>query len=178
MTELTSGSAVLPAGTYTRSGFEPRITFEVGDGWFAGSVVEGFFDVQQDKGSPDVVAVQFANVEGVVGPGGAVTAATTAEAAAQTIKSNSGITVIGESDSRVGGLTGLNLEVENDADAHTPIVEVAPGPLGIDPDRRLWISLFDTDAGVLAIMVGGSVAQWDRALALAEPMLESIVIDQ
>ena len=42
--------------------------------------------------------------------------------------------------------------------------------------RRLWIALFDTPDGVLAVMVGGSVAGWEGALSAAEPVLESIVI--
>jgi hypothetical protein len=55
-------------------------------------------------------------------------------------------------------------------------MDVPVGTLGIDPERRLWISLFDTDDGLVAVMVGGSVADWEHALAVAEPVLESIVI--
>jgi hypothetical protein len=53
---------------------------------------------------------------------------------------------------------------------------VPPGPLTIAPDRRLWVSFLDTDEGLLAVMVGGSVARWDEALAAAEPILESVTI--
>jgi hypothetical protein len=55
---------------------------------------------------------------------------------------------------------------------------VPPGALGIDPGRRLWIAFFDTPDGLLAIMVGGSVARWDDALAAAEPVLESVQIGE
>jgi hypothetical protein len=55
-------------------------------------------------------------------------------------------------------------------------MSVPPGPLGIDPDRRLWVAFVDTSEGLLAVMVGGSVARWDEALATAEPVLESITI--
>jgi hypothetical protein len=48
--------------------------------------------------------------------------------------------------------------------------------LGIDPGRRLWIAFFDTDQGVLSVMVGGSIEQWQSALSEAEPVLESIVV--
>jgi hypothetical protein len=84
--------------------------------------------------------------------------------------------VIGESESRLGGLTGFTVEVANCWASHTAILEVPAGRLGIDPGRALWISLFDTDDGVLAIMVGGSIADWEHALTIAEPVLESIVI--
>jgi hypothetical protein len=59
---------------------------------------------------------------------------------------------------------------------HASVLEVPPGALGIDPGRRLWIAFFDTDAGLLAIMVGGSVAEWQAALEAAEPVLESLEI--
>lgn len=48
--------------------------------------------------------------------------------------------------------------------------------MSISPGRRLWIAFLDTPDGLLAIMVGGSVATWDEALAVAEPVLESVTI--
>ena len=65
---------------------------------------------------------------------------------------------------------------DNAGQSHVRVMDVPPGPLGIDPGRRLWVSFFDTDHGLLAIMVGGSVATWDQALLAAEPVLESIRI--
>jgi hypothetical protein len=56
------------------------------------------------------------------------------------------------------------------------VLDVSVGRLGIDSGRWLWISVFDTPDGILAVMVGGSIAQWARALGLAEPVLESIVM--
>ena len=38
------------------------------------------------------------------------------------------------------------------------------------------MAFFDTDAGLLAIMVGGSTEHWDEALTAALPVLESAVI--
>ena len=176
LNELLSGSEPLEPGRYTRTGFRPPITFELDEGWLAGTLANGFFDVQHDPGTPDVIAVQFGLVERVVGAGGATVDATSAVTAARAIAENPGLEILGESDSRMSGLVGANLEVENATTAHTGILDVPLGRLGIDPGRRLWISLFDTDDGVLAIMVGGSVAAWDRALAVAEPVLESVVI--
>lgn len=174
--ELVPGVDPIEPGTYTRSGFKPTITFTLGPGWSRGTLTNGFFDVQQLKGTPDVIAVQFGLVEGVVGAGRTATPATTAKAAAKTIHDNPGVKVIDESGSRLGGLVGFNVVVENQGPGHASILQVAPGLLGIDPGRRLWISLFDTPAGVLAVMVGGSVAKWDLALATAEPVLEEVVV--
>jgi hypothetical protein len=174
--ELAPGVDPIEPGTYTRRGFKPRITFTLGAGWSRGTLTTGFFDVQQRTGTPDVIAVQFGDVEGLVGAGGRVTAASSAQAAAKTIHDNPGVKVIDESESRLGGLTGFNVVVENQATSHASILQVGPGALGIDPKRRLWISLFDTSDGLLAVMVGGSVATWDEALKTAEPVLESVTI--
>ena len=92
------------------------------------------------------------------------------------VQANSALAVVESSDSRIGGLDGLQVTVDNSGDAHATVMQVPPGPLGIDPGRRLWIAFFDTPDGLLAIMVGGSVAHWDEALAAAEPVLESAQI--
>lgn len=154
----------------------PPVTFAIEDGWVGGTITDGFFDVQQDQGTPDVIAVQFALVNAVVGADGAMVAATTAADAVGAVKQNPGVAVLGESGSRLGGRDGFTIEVENTDTVTWPVMEVAPGRLAFDPGRRLWISFFDTADGLLAVLVGGSVAEWDRALAVAEPVLESIVI--
>jgi hypothetical protein len=102
----------------------------------------------------------------------------TAAEAATAIHRNTRIVVIDESESRMSGLTGSNVVIENRSKAHSQVLQVAPGTLGIDPGRRLWISLFDTPDGIVAVMVGGSVAKWDEALGAAEPVLESVTIGQ
>jgi hypothetical protein len=176
-TELVRGQEFLP-GRYTRAAFEPRITFEVGADWTAVQAFEGFFDIQQDAGSPDVIAVQFARPDGFYGAGGALVEATTPAEAAATIAANAAVTVLESSTSRMSGLDGFVVEVENPATAGGPaqILDVPLGPLSIDPSRRLWIAVFDTPDGLLAILVGGSVARWEEALAAAEPVLETVTI--
>ena len=175
-TELTASTTPLEAGRYTRSTFAPPVSFAVEDGWRAVQVFDGFFDVQQQVGSPHVIAVQFANVGGVHGADGATTATTDPEEAVAVLRTNSGLTVLETSESRMGGMTGAQVTVENAGDAHAEVIVVPPGPLGIDPGRRLWIAFFETDAGLLALMVGGSTEQWDDALLTAEPVLESVEI--
>jgi hypothetical protein len=169
-------SGQLDPGPYTRIAFQPPIAFTLDEGWSVGSLATGFFDVQQQQGTPDVIAVQFANVEAVIGQDGKQVATTTAREAAAAMAQNPGLTVLGESGSQIGGLAGFTIEVENATGAHVGILDVPPGRLGIDPARRLWISLFDADNGVLAVMVGGSTDDWDHALLTAEPVLESIAI--
>jgi hypothetical protein len=173
--ELTATDTPLEPGRYTRSAFAPPITFELGEGWRAVQLFDGFFDVEQEVGSPDVIAVQFANVRGVHGAEG-VTTTTDPDEAAAILRSHPGLEVVESSESRIGGLAGLQVTVENAGTAHAEVIQVPPGALGIDPGRRLWIALFETDDGLMAIMVGGSVARWDEALLIAEPVLESVQI--
>lgn len=173
--DLIDTGQPLEAGRYTRTGFEPRIELELDGTWQAVQLFDGFFDVQQDVGTPDVIAVQFAKPSRIDGADGSFEPGGAAEAA-ELVIANPDLTVIERGDSRIGGLSGHQVTVGNEGAAHARILLVPPGPLGIDPGRRLWIAFFDTDAGLLAIMVGGSTARWDETLAAAEPVLESVVI--
>jgi hypothetical protein len=76
----------------------------------------------------------------------------------------------------IGGLTGPQLTLENQSGAYVPVVHVPPGPLQIDTGRRLSITFLDTPDGLLAVMVGGSVALWSDAVAAADPVLASVTI--
>lgn len=175
--ELTESNVPLPPGRYTRVGFEPRLTFDLGEGWRPVQLLDGFFDVQVDEtiGTPDVIAVQFATVMGVYGSDGA-TGTDDPNAAVRLVRGNAALEVLGSSESRIGGLAGAVVEVENTGTAHASVLEVSPGPLGIDPARRLWIAFLPTQRGLLAVMVGGSAERWREALGAAEPVLESVRI--
>jgi hypothetical protein len=166
----------LAPGTYTHSGFDPRITFDVGEGWQGVQNAGGFFDIQQDPDTPDVIAVQFGNVDAVFGEDGSAVEIDQAADTIPIIRENPGLTILGESPSLMSGLEGFTVEVENAAEGDVPVLRVPAGPLAISPERRLWVSFFDTPNGVLAVMVGGSVARWDESLAAAEPILESVRI--
>lgn len=176
--DLIDTGQPLEAGRYTRTGFEPRIELELDGTWQAVQLFDGFFDVQQDVGTPDVIAVQFARPGRIDGADGADEPADAAHAV-ELVRANPALVVIERSASRIGGQSGQSghqVTVANEGAVHARIMLVPPGPLGIDPGRRLWIAFFDTDAGLLAIMVGGSTSRWDEALAAAEPVLESVVI--
>lgn len=178
--EVSGSAGELAPGRYTHLGFEPRITFELDGPWHSANAFTGFFDVQQDVGSPDVIAVQFGLPSEIdAGPRHA-TPMTTAEAAVETLKSNSRLVIVESSPSQIGGLTGFQVTVENPTGAagDTPIMRVTPGVLNISPGRRLWCAFFDIPDGVLVIIVGGSVGHWDDALLTAEPVLESVTIGQ
>jgi hypothetical protein len=176
--EIRAGRQNLAAGRYTHRGFVPRVTLAVDGSWRAVQVLPGFFDVQQDAGSPDVIAVQVARPDGIYRDAGDLVAPSSAQAAVEALGAHSMLEVIARDASLMGGLQGLAMVIENPPTAtiDAQVMHVPPGPLLISPGRRLWIAFFDTPEGLLAIMVGGSVARWDEALRAAEPVLESVTI--
>jgi hypothetical protein len=182
---VPSGDEPLAPGRYARHDFAPRITFDLEGPWFGRQVYDGFFDIQQgDSSSPDVVAVQFGRPSAIVGANGEEEPTNAADAAA-ILATNPDLIVVETSTSQMGGLEGSQITVENGgevtadpAENAVEIMRLPPGKIAINPDRRLWIAFFDTDEGLLSIMVGGSVDQWDEALATAEPVLDSVEIEQ
>ena len=171
--ELTASPAPLPPGTYARAAFKPAVTLQLDEGWTSVNRFDDFFDVQQDVGSPDVIAVQLARPSGVVGRSGVQPVRTPREAG-DVLSANPGLTLGASSESRIGGLEGQVFEVENRTGGHVGILALGPGTLGIDPGRKLWIAFLAAPDGLVAVMVGGSVKKWNEALAAAEPILESI----
>jgi hypothetical protein len=171
--ELTPSPAPVSPGTYTRSTFRPAITLELREGWTPVNGFDDFFDVQKDVGSPDVIAVQIARPGGFVGRSGVQPVGTPREAHA-VLSENPGLTIGTAKDSGIGGLAGQVFEVENGSGEHVGVMALGPGTLGIDPGRKLRIACFRTPHGLVAVMVGGSVAKWNEAMAAAEPILQSI----
>jgi hypothetical protein len=171
--ELAATADPLAPGRYTRASFEPAVTFTLDEGWRGVQLLSGFFDVQQQVGTPQVIAVQFAQVSAVFSGSGSE-AVTDAEQAARLLARNDDFEILGTSAAQVGGLSGFAVELANATDHHVSVLVVPPGPLGIDPHRRLWVSLFNTPQGLVAVMVGGADENWDEALATAEPVLESV----
>jgi len=178
--EVTGSSGALPPGRYTRRGFEPRITFELDGPWRSVNVFHDFFDVQQDVGSPDVIAVQFALPRLVYPRPDQPAEVPDAAAGVVALHGNTRLKTVETSTSKIGGLDGFQITVENPADesGDVAVLVVGPGALSISPGRRLWCAFFDTPQGILAILVGGSVEKWDEALEAAEPVLESVTIGE
>lgn len=185
MIELPAPTAApLPAGTYHKPGFSPRVTFTIAEAdagaWVAVQAFDGFFDIQQGAGTPDVIAVQFARTIAVFGEGGRSAAAvplTDAAAAVDTLRANPGLLVLEASPAVMAGRNGHGVTIDHaGTEAFSPVLAVPPGPISILPGRRLWVGFFDTADGLLAIMVGGSVGRWAEAVTKAQPVLASVTI--
>jgi hypothetical protein len=159
-------------GRYRREGFEPSFTIDVAAGWFAVQDVPGFFDLEREAGKLDVTAVQFARPSDL----------TSAADAADTIRARTGLVVDGPTAIEVGGYPGIRLVVDAadpdiEAQLFVPVLEIAVGPVSIASGRRLELRLVDTPAGLLAVLLGGSVRTWDLARSAAQPILDSIRFD-
>ncbi len=176
--EMEGAVEPLPPGTYTHGPFTPPVTFVVSGEWYPGHLDPGFFDIQSELGTSDAIAVQFADVDAVFGAEPAAIAATSAADAADVLASNPELTVVATDQSRIGGLDGHVVEVENPGPGSASIIEVPPGTLTIDAGRSLWVAFFDTPDGLVAVMVGGSTDEWEEALAAAEPVLETVTIGE
>ena len=165
----------LPAGRYTRGAFVPRVTFEVEKGWRAVEAGARFWNLQRKAGKPKAVMVMFARPDGIYGDRGELLGPGTAQAAADTLGANTAIEVVSSDSSLMSGLTGLLLELEA-AGAEADVLHVPPRALTLPPGERMWLALFDTPEGLVAIIVQGSASEWDSVLVAAEPVLESVTI--
>ena len=186
---VDTGDETLAPGRYARYDFEPRITFDLDGSWHGRQVIDGYFTIQQgDAASADVVAIQFGRPSAIFGEDGEQEPTNAADAAA-ILETNPDLVVVETSTSEMGGLDGSQITIENPNPARAEegeglcpncvdIMRLPPGVIAINPERRLWIAFFDTDQGLLSIMVGGSIDQWDEALATAEPVLDSMEIEQ
>jgi hypothetical protein len=170
--ELPSPGARVEPGLYTKASFAPALSFRVGPGWTAEQAYPGFFDIEDDPGSPDVITVQFGNVTGALNAAAVVAA----------IAADTRLLATDPVNVRIGGQNGVQVVVDTTDPADSsppifrPVLTVAPGPLSIASGRRLQITLVDVDNGILAVLVGGSIRKWDSTLQLAEPVIDSLVI--
>ncbi len=162
--ELPADTANLTPDRYARPDLIPGVSFAVDDGWSSGTLDQGSIEIHHAAGGDEVV-VMLANVT-----------AESASAAADAVQATQGISVLATSESRMSGHTGPNLEVESTTDTSIDLLSTASSTIALEPDARLWLSLFDTAGGVLAVAVIADGGTWDAALLAAEPFLESVEI--
>jgi hypothetical protein len=175
--QLVSGvQQPLAPGRYTHEGFSPATSFEVGAGWFGAHLYADFYDVQVDPNTPDVVAVQLSRPRALHTSVIRTDDATSAAAAAASLASNETLDATAAEPVTVDGHPAVRLTVTARLDAETPIMEVAEGTVSILANRRLEVTFVDLEDGLLAILLGGSVADWQRATELGHPVIETLRI--
>ncbi len=172
--ELEVSDFPLGAGTYTRTGFQPPITLALDGTWRAVVVEDRVLWLQDGPDGPDVVTIQILRPDWAYAPGAIPLQDLDAALAIDTIRAHELLLEIEAGASRIGGLEGLQITVENTSKDDAWILHAPPGDLKVPAGRRSWMAFFDTSDGVVAILVGGSASGWDVALGVAEPLLESI----
>jgi len=170
--DLPAPGTELEPGRYTNPSFTPRVEFSVDEGWTTVQQTAGFFDIQDEPGSLDVVAVQFGNVVGT----------DVAKVVANDLADNVDFANGGVEGVEIDGYEGFRVTLESTDPLDTnppifhPVIRLTPGDVSIASARRLDLTLLDVDGEVLAIMVGGSIAEWDHAMEIATPVIESVQI--
>ena len=161
--------AALSAGTVTKTDFRPQPVFRLGPGWHMGHDIAGFFDVQRHPNTPDVIAVQFAQVFN----------ATTPAAVIHQLRRNKGLRVSDRGRTTVAGLPASEVQIDSrnphlKPAKYTAMFSVAAGSLYIGSGRRMLVDFIQRPGGLVAVLVGGSVRNWAATLRAAQPVVTSI----
>lgn len=171
----------LAIGRHTEPAFTPSLSFAVERAdWVARQVADGLFDIQLGPVTLDVVAVQFCRPLGFFGAGPAEVRTTSVTEAVEVLRRNPALAVGPACVARVGTRAATTIDVEttaprdSDPPVFDPVLTVAAGPIAVASARRLRISLLALPDGLLGVLVGGSIAAWDAALAVSEPVVASI----
>ncbi len=171
----------LAIGRHTEPAFTPSLSFAIERSeWVARQVADGFFDIQLGPVTRDVVAVQFCRPLGFFGAGPAEVRTTSVAEAVEVLRRNPALAVGPAFVSSVGRRAATTIDVEttasrdSDPPVFDPVLTVAAGPISVASARRLRISLLTLPDGLFGVLVGGSIADWDAALTVSEPVVASI----
>lgn len=187
-----NGAGILAAGSYTTRRFSPGFTFSVPDGWVnpddSGDYFQLFPDTPANQAefarSEELAQVTFMGVhptpwftcESLENNRGATAADRVAAASA-----NETLAVSDPVDVAIGGLTGMQFDVQRNPDWTGTCPADSELPPGLDPEdeRTRGIFLDVPGRGVLVIILYSmSSAEHEAFLAEAMPILESFQFSQ
>jgi hypothetical protein len=147
------GQALAP-GEYRGGDLSPSVGFTVDDGWAVGYQTDGLLEIVNRDGT----TIAF------------IGDSTSSDEILESVVAR--VSLLGESPSLMDDRVGVVIEVENVTSEEVPLLQAAR----LDPGHRAWMALFEVDGETLVILVEGRAADWDRALATAEPVLETVEI--
>jgi hypothetical protein len=184
MQTLPRSAEPLAPGRYVEPGFTPPLSFEIRDGtWVARQFVDGFFDIQQEPDTLDVIAVQFCRPTAVHrSADDAVAIGSTADALAA-LRANPDLAVSPTESVTIAGRPAVGVDIDtttprdSDPPVFSPVLRVAAGPISLASARRLRLCWLDLEDGPLVVLVGGSTAAWDRTLEAAGPIVASVRLE-
>ena len=168
-----SQTAIDP-GTYRWDGFDPSISVTVGAGWELGHDDPSFFDLFRGSDFP---SVSFARFTDVYQDTTTRFEATDAATVAATLSGRSDITITDPAAIELGGLPGLQFDLTTGA-PKTPVFFGPAGDFRLEPDFKTRYRILDVPGGgVLVIGIHDHADAFDAAVALADPLTETLQVD-
>ena len=160
----------LAAGSYS-VGSSPAIGFTLDDGWTTSSTDPGAFDLQKE---PAYIGVGTVSQVFDADRNGA-DAGTDPAAAATLFGANTSLTVTPTQPVTIGGAEGVTFDVTTASD--TPVFGFLAGGGQVyrfTTDVTVRVDLVASGGTLLVITVEAPPAQFDAALALAQPVIDSM----
>jgi hypothetical protein len=157
--DIVGDGAELDPGVYTWAGFEPHVTFELGDGWEGGHTHDDFFDVWNEA------YVAFMRPRSLVQDAGKRIDARTLDPAA-TIRAIAGRTGVKASKpfrTAVGGAVGLGVDVTADGDVPLFLLLGETNAVPVPAGWRLRYRAVDVGGVTVLVATGSEPGPVDRA---------------
>ncbi len=174
LTFPTSQTPIEP-GTYRWDGFEPSITIALGPGWALGHDNAAFFDLFRGSDFP---SVSFGRFTDVYVDGTTRVPAVDAETVAATLMGRTDLTMTHLSEIELGGRAGRRFDLVTLA-PQTPLFFGPAGDFKLDPEFKTRYRVIDfPGGGVLVIGVHTRDGGFDDGVALAEPIVETLVVER
>jgi len=162
-------------GTYRWDGFESPISITVGPGWALGHDNAAFFDLFRGSDFP---SVSFARFRDVYVDGTTRVRAVDAETVAATLLGRTDVTVTDSSVIELGGRGGRQFDLAT-LEPQTPVFFGPAGEFKLDPEFKTRYQVLDfPGGGVLVIGIHTRVDDFDDGVALAEPLVATLIVQR
>lgn len=160
-------------GTYRWDGFGHAIAVTLGAGWDLGHDKPTLFDLFRGNDFP---AITFARFTEVYADGSTKVPAMDAATAVATLLARSDMTVTTPATIDLGGLAGRQFDVTTTV-PRTPLFFGASGDFRLDPEFRTRYRILDfPGGGILVIGIHAHLADFDAAVALADPVVATFSV--
>jgi hypothetical protein len=162
-------------GTYRWAGFASPISITVGSGWALGHDNAAFFDLFRGSDFP---SISFARFTDVYADGATRVAAVDAETVATTLTGRTDVTVTDSSAIELSGRDGRQFDLST-LQPQTPVFFGPAGDFKLDPEFKTRYRVLDfPGGGVLVIGIHTRLEDFDDGLALAEPVVASLIVQR
>ena len=167
-----SQTAIEP-GTYRWDGFESSVSMVLGPGWALGHDDAAFFDLFRGSDFP---SVSFGRFTKVYLDATTRVAAVDAETVAATLMGRADLTVTNFSAIELSGRGGRQFDLAT-VNPQTPLFFGPAGDFKLDPEFKTRYRVLDfPGGGVLVVGIHTRDGGFDDGVALAEPLVASLIV--